>query len=593
MEYDIQEHPLILFLGELYRQGLSGELAVEGANFHKNMVFSAGKLSYAASDRFDERIMTIMRLMGKLSEEQYLRVSGLLQQHDDQIGGVLIDFGYFSADDLYYARLYQFRRIALSVFSLQQGRWSFRPTVAPPPQGEAFAIPLADIIVEGARRTESASFMAARHLFHVPRPAPLPPDLLSLFTEEERLFFQELVQAGGRSCRELIARLSMQPLLFWRRVIAMHLLGLLDFTVIPVDEDYAADVCELLRVHERIRAGEGDDFSLLGVAADATLSRLADAYARLQQRFAPERFGSAAAPEIKRIAAEVSHSLQDVFLRLTDRCRLAMRIQPPVPPSVVPPAVTLEPSPPPPVPVDFLELTPPPMVAVESGGISPAPSLPVEDDAEIPMSPPLPFFEPLPEVVEESPQVTAEWAFSIVSQPTAPGGLAENEGEKPTPAAVSEPDAPQEVKPPLSPAADPDSVYSRAREVYLQGVEIYEQGKFLDAAMVFRQAVKLDPSQGDFYYMLGLCQSELEYEWDDAEANLKKAITMLPWSADAVYALGSLFRRQGKIKVAEACFQRVKDITMEHSLAGRAIAEMRRGKKPAKTPLSFLKKKVF
>jgi tetratricopeptide (TPR) repeat protein len=79
----------------------------------------------------------------------------------------------------------------------------------------------------------------------------------------------------------------------------------------------------------------------------------------------------------------------------------------------------------------------------------------------------------------------------------------------------------------------------------------------------------------------------------EAETNLKKAIELKSWSADPVYALGILYRSQDKLKLAERCFQRVKEIAHEHSGASRALVDLRRLRLKKKDKVSFLKKKIF
>ena len=127
----------------------------------------------------------------------------------------------------------------------------------------------------------------------------------------------------------------------------------------------------------------------------------------------------------------------------------------------------------------------------------------------------------------------------------------------------------------------------------MQGKEFYEKREFDKASGVLKQAIKLDPAQGDFYYLLGLSQNESEVMKNDAEINLKKAIELKPWSADPVYALGMLFRSQEKLKMAERCFQRVKEISHEHSGASRALVDLRRLRSGKKGKRSFMKKKIF
>ena len=138
-----------------------------------------------------------------------------------------------------------------------------------------------------------------------------------------------------------------------------------------------------------------------------------------------------------------------------------------------------------------------------------------------------------------------------------------------------------------------ETVHERAWALLLQSKELYEQREFAKAVPMLKQAIKLEPGQGDFYYLLGLCQAETEVMKNDAEINLKKAIELKSWSADPVYALGILYRHQGKMNLAERCFQRVKEISYEHTGASRELVDLRRQKRGTKAKPPTLKKKIF
>ena len=133
--------------------------------------------------------------------------------------------------------------------------------------------------------------------------------------------------------------------------------------------------------------------------------------------------------------------------------------------------------------------------------------------------------------------------------------------------------------------------HEEAWDLLLQAKEIYEKREFAKAIPLLKKAIKLEAKQGDFYYLLGICQSEAELTYNEAEINLKKAIELKSWSADPVYALGVLYRRQGKMKLAERCFQRVKEIAYEHTGASRALVDLRRQKTTGKTFFPMSKKK--
>jgi tetratricopeptide (TPR) repeat protein len=506
MVHDIGREPLALFLQQVYLKNFSGHLAVTGPDFQISLYFLDGKLVNGQSTRFDEKISVILHLMGTIDEEQYNFLGGLHQFPDDQVGEILVDHHFAKKKDIFYARIYQLRRMAISLFSLQKGKWSFSAGSEKPPGMELVEIPLAGILVEGARSIDHISFYANRWLLHVSLPAQaIPPQVEVYFTAPELDFFVKLAAEGpGRTCQELIARLNIFPVDFWRKILVFHLLGLLQFQKSGGHVDIGRDIATLLEMNQFIQSTPGDVLCLLRLPPDASAESLENARNEFLRRFSPERFGSAAAPEIKNIARSVCQWL----------------------------------------------------LTAAAGG----------------RSAPVPTGEPPPAEIPAPAPAEAEGSVFLSGQ---------KPGQSFSPAAA-----------PSSPSVT-DDAHQKAWAMLLHGKELYEKQDFDTAISLLRQAIKLEPGQGDFYYLLGLCQSEIEVLQHEAELNLKKAIELRSWSADPVYALGVLYRGQGKAKLAERCFQRVKEISYEHTGASRALVDLRRQKAGGKVKTPLLKRKIF
>jgi tetratricopeptide (TPR) repeat protein len=480
MDHNIEREPLSLLLQQIYLKNLSGHLSVTCRDFQISLYFLNGKLVNGMSTRFDEKISVILHLMGIINEEQYNFISGLHQFPDDQVGAILLEHHFAKKKDIFYARIYQLRRIAISVFSLQVGKWNFAQSDSHPPFKEIFEIPLAGILVEGARSIDHISFYANQWLLHNPLISKeIPPQIEVYFTDAELDFYTRLLgQSSQRTCQELIAWLNIFPVDFWRKILVFYLLGLLQFQKGDSSVDISRDIADLLAMNQKIQSNPGNVFSLLGFAPDAPAETIENTRSKFLLRFSPERFGSAAAPEIKKIATEVCQYLQTVEPRL---------------------------------------------------------------DVQ-------------PSVKKETPLQTP-----VAPKPSPPQDLAESSLQK-------------------------------VWDLYLQGKEFYERREFDKASGFLKQAIKLDPAQGDFYYLLGLSQNESEVMRSEAEKNLKKAVKLKSWSADPVYALGMLYRSQGKLKMAERCFERVKEISHEHSGASRALVDLRRLRSGKKSKFPFGKK---
>ncbi len=311
MYHDVEREPLPFFLKEVDLKKLSGHLFVTAKDFQITLNFMDGKLANGMSTRFDEKLSVILHLMGRIDEEQYNFLSGLHQFSDDQVAGILLDHNFAKKKDIYYARVYQLRRIAISTFALQRGKWIFTAGEPDPPLRETFEIPLAGILVEGARAVDHISFYANLWQHCVPvlfSEIPMADEVY--FTEGERNFFAAVQSQGPRSCQELIARLNMLPLDFWRSMLAFHLLGVIEFAKGEETPDLSLEIAALLDMYQQLQEAPAGDTGVLGLPPPAAPGSVARAVADFLARFAPERFGSAAAPEIKKIAGDVCLRLQ-------------------------------------------------------------------------------------------------------------------------------------------------------------------------------------------------------------------------------------------------------------------------------------------
>ncbi|MCU0276312.1 MAG: hypothetical protein MUF02_05580 [Acidobacteria bacterium] len=711
MYRDIEREPLPFFLSDANRRKLSGHLFVSAKDFQITLNLLEGKLANGMSTRFDEKLSVILHLMGGINEEQYNFLSGLHQFSDDQVAGILLDQNFAKKKDIYYARIYQLRRIAISTFALQQGKWIFTAGEADPPLRETFDIPLAGILVEGARSIDHVSVYASRWQHCIPvlfKEIPLDAEIY--YTDAEREFYAAVQALGQQSCQELIARLNLVPIEFWRRLLAFHLLGIVEFAKSEESPDLG-EIAALLELNRRLQEAPGAGAALLGLPASASAADFEKARAGFLARFAPERFGSGAAPEIKSIARAVCLHLRELtpgrapWPDASTRPGLwreeATASGTPPAPAVSKPGREEKIASKPPAEIhielpeanifgetpsgfrleeltaDDIVIESPAEVQIErpgdrvGGETIDEPHLLSLGDEEIVLEPSVhgqierpaetvggrdvdephllslrdediivAMTEPPtadgsgdervvgageqagPELLREE-DIVGEGAdesepellgdAELIAEPEAPLAAAradeeplsgaewiidEDAAAAPAPAAMPlqvEPEIPSAAPPrpdgaasspscEFAPLAAPPSLrmanedHEKAWQLLLQAKELYERHEYASAVPLLKKAIKLEPGQGDFYYLLGICQNESELSKNEAEMNLKKAIELKSWSADPVYALGVLYRGQGKMKLAERCFQRVKEIAYEHTGASRALVDLRRQK---------------
>jgi tetratricopeptide (TPR) repeat protein len=120
--------------------------------------------------------------------------------------------------------------------------------------------------------------------------------------------------------------------------------------------------------------------------------------------------------------------------------------------------------------------------------------------------------------------------------------------------------------------------------------DLYKEQKYHDACRILKTALKKYPDKGEYHYLLGLCQTHMEFFQEEAERHLKKAVELNPWNSDPVYALGILFRIQGKTRQAASCFERVMKISKDHSKAVTAMRELSKKTRKKSALFHFLKK---
>jgi 4-amino-4-deoxy-L-arabinose transferase-like glycosyltransferase len=81
------------------------------------------------------------------------------------------------------------------------------------------------------------------------------------------------------------------------------------------------------------------------------------------------------------------------------------------------------------------------------------------------------------------------------------------------------------------------------------GKSFFDQGKYVDAATVYGQAIMLDPENPDAHYNLGTIYGELG-RYADAAEELEEAVSLDPENADAYYNLGVAYYYLGRMDEA-------------------------------------------
>ncbi len=479
MYHDVESEPIPFFLREVNLKKLSGHLFVTAKDFQITLNFMDGKLANGMSTRFDEKLTVILHLMGQITEEQYNFLSGLHQFSDDQVAGILLDQNFAKKKDVYYARIYQLRRIAISTFSLQQGKWIFTAGEPDPPLRETFEIPLEGILVEGARAVDHVSIYASRWQYDVPVLFnEIPMDSEIYFTEAEREFYAAVQRQGKHSCQELIARLNILPLEFWRIMLAFHLMGVVEFAKGEASLNLSGEIAALLELHQRLLLATAAGPELLGLPASATAAAVEKAKGESLARFAPERFGSAAAPEIKNIAREVCRRLQAVEVK-----------PPPAQAAAAGPKVVVEP---PSEEEWIVEMEP---AAAAEWHVEPAAPEKAEEEFELSAEFAIEPEPQPPQAISFEPELTEHAAVPAARPETPSEPRQERPGSKAPLDELLRPAPPVVSRPSLRMV---DADHEMAWDLLLKSKDLYEKHEYAKAIPLLKKAIKLQPGPRRF-----------------------------------------------------------------------------------------------
>src|SRR5436309_9802125 len=83
---------------------------------------------------------------------------------------------------------------------------------------------------------------------------------------------------------------------------------------------------------------------------------------------------------------------------------------------------------------------------------------------------------------------------------------------------------------------------AKKRRYMTRGNQLFQQGKYSEAALAYRQAIRVDVGNGEAHYRLALADIKLQ-EFDRAVPALQRATVLLPKNNEVRAELGRLYLR--------------------------------------------------
>jgi tetratricopeptide (TPR) repeat protein len=108
---------------------------------------------------------------------------------------------------------------------------------------------------------------------------------------------------------------------------------------------------------------------------------------------------------------------------------------------------------------------------------------------------------------------------------------------------------------------------SIAEQNFNKAKELVGQGDYYGAIVLLKQAVNYAPDLADAWQLLGACQ-ERNPKWRrDAAESFQMALSVDPNNVDALISLGDLYKLEGMISRAQACYEDALKISAENQQA--------------------------
>ncbi|MCU0284930.1 MAG: DnaJ domain-containing protein [Acidobacteria bacterium] len=313
MTNTINKFPASLILKKIFKDNLSGELIISGEQFNKKLFFIKGDLAFASTSVIQERLGDILLAAGKISHNEYTKLTKIKAVSSMKAGEILREITNLTSQDIYYALLFQVKTIALSLFELNEGAWMFTEKIPVIPANQHFKIKLANIIVEGIDKIENISYFKEKFYYRAPVFAPILESTARFLSSDDIKFYMKLTNYSNTSLAHIIADLIVPEIFFWKKIILLYLLNVMDFVEYTVDKEQNKNIEEINELYDQIKSQKVDYYKLLGVKSTATTGEIKVSYLNSSRKYHPDRIQVAPDSTVKKKANEVFAEINKAF----------------------------------------------------------------------------------------------------------------------------------------------------------------------------------------------------------------------------------------------------------------------------------------
>jgi len=329
---DLREYPIAQIFISLNRTGMTGVFTVATPRFTKKVYFKDGDAIFAASNLEDDRLGEMLLKWGKINLQQYDRSVELLKKTGKRQGQILVELGYLTPKELYWAVKEQVREIIYSLFNLDYGEYEFVPGPLPTEEVITLRMSIGNLIYEGIKRTTNWSLIRRALPDNlVPRLSSNPLSLFQEieFSETDKKIFTLI--DGKRTVKQIIDNSWISPFDALKILYTLYCLEVIEEVRPEEEEMVTLSLEELFRpivVEEDVfvkkvnefyeKLGSANYFELLGVSDDADIKTITKRYFDLTKEFHPDKSYNFSDPSLKEKLTAIVNALTTAYNVLKD-----------------------------------------------------------------------------------------------------------------------------------------------------------------------------------------------------------------------------------------------------------------------------------
>jgi hypothetical protein len=156
---NLQEYRLADILIGIQRSTRTGVLEIESGSFLKKILIENGDVIFAASNFEDDRLGELLLKEGRITLEEYNQASRLLLKKGERLGKVIVELGYLTPKELYWAVQHQIEEIVVNLFTIEGGKFEFKERPHPSEEMITLQISAANLIYRGMKKINNFSYI--------------------------------------------------------------------------------------------------------------------------------------------------------------------------------------------------------------------------------------------------------------------------------------------------------------------------------------------------------------------------------------------------------------------------------------------------